>query len=209
MIERILSKVPAHWLVFFASWGLWAYDTYGSVSKQFWRTYSALMGSFMEEIVGWPLDSPYPIVLTDYYSRGPYFYGAEYYTKFNITQRQILFVDQSKPHQYEQWKNPYLALSVLENGQEILNLSDWIETVKVYSYKDSEYFVPLHILLLCYAYEQGIALKHSDSFKYQFSVVTMTGDIETLDIRGKKVVIPVEPKEECAPGTETEADTTT
>jgi hypothetical protein len=85
MIERILAKVPAHWLLFLANWGLWFFDLWRSISKQFWRSYMGFMATFMDEIVGWPLDSPYPIVLTDYYARGVYFYGAEYYTKFNIS----------------------------------------------------------------------------------------------------------------------------
>ena len=204
-MEVLLSKIPIGWLVFFSSWGLWAFDTYGKISKQFWRSYMMFMGSFMDEIVGWPLDSPYPVILTDYYSRGVYFYGAEYYTKFNISQRQILFVDQTKPHQYEQWKNPYLGLSVLENGTELVDLTNWLESIKMYTYKESDYFFPLHILLLCYAYENNLSLKYSDMTKYTFSVITMDGEMNTLDIRGNPVIVE---QEEYAPGTEPESTTT-
>jgi hypothetical protein len=217
MLEVILAKIPAHWLLFFATWGLWAFDMYGRISKQFWRTYMALMGSFMEEIVGWPLDSPYPIPLTDYYTRGIYFYAAEYYTKFNISLRQILFVDHNVPMKYEQWKNPYLAISVLEHGQEIADMSNWIETVKVNFYSGSEYFVPLHILLLSYAYENNLNLKLSDIQNYEFSVITMTGDCQTVNIRGvpvhTEVAQPMQEEEtkdseEEAPVEQTETSTT-
>lgn len=187
MMEVLLSKIPIGWLLFFSSWGLWGLDTYGKLSKQFWRSYMAFMASFMDDIVGWPMDSPYPVVLTDYYPRGVWFYGAEYYTKFNISQKQILFVDQTKPHGYEKWNNPYLAISILENNIEIANMSDWIESRNLYFYKDSEYFVPLHILLLCYAYENNLPLKYSDLQKYTFSVITLAGEIETIDISGKVV----------------------
>ncbi len=188
MIERILAKIPANWLVFFASWGLWSYDTYGKVSKQFWRSYMSLMGSFMDEIVGWPLDSPYPSILTDYYPRGVFFYDVEYYTKFNISQQQILFVDQNKEQTYEVWKNPYLAISILENGTEIADMSEWLEKIKVYYYKNSEYFYPLHSLLLCYAYEHTLKLKYSDMNKYTFSVITESGECEIVDIHGRVVL---------------------
>jgi hypothetical protein len=196
MIERILARFPAHWLLFLAKWGFWLFDLWRRVSKQFWRSYTAFMATFMDEIVGWPLDSPYPTILTDYYPRGVYFYGAEYYTTFNISTRQILFVDQNKPHVYETWKNPYLALTVLENGTEIADLSNWIETVKVLKYKETDYFYPLQILLLCYAYENNISLKYSDMYKYTFSVFTMDGEMTTLDIRGNKEVLQVDEAKE-------------
>ena len=211
MIERILAKIPAHWLLFLAKWGLYFFDLWRRASKQFWRTYMGLMGTFMDEIVGWPLDSPYPTILTDYYHRGVYFYGAEYYTKFNISQRQIVFIDQNKPHIYEPWKNPYLALTVLENGTEIADLSEWIETVKVHKYKETEYFFPLQILLLCYAYENTLQLKYSDMTKYTFSVITMDGDMKTVDIHGNIQHVELEEakeEEEYAPGTESETTAT-
>jgi hypothetical protein len=201
MIERILARVPAHWLLFLANWGLWFFDLWRRISKQFWRSYMGFMATCMDEIVGWPLDSPYPILLTDYYPRGVYFYGAEYYTTFNISQRQILFVDQNKPNVYESWKNQYLALTVLENGTEIADLSNWIETVKVYKYKESEYFFPLHILLLAYAYENNLSLKYSDLRKYIFSVITMDGDMTTLDIQGNPIVIEEEHSADTEPDT--------
>ena len=195
MIERLAHFLPTQWTLFFAKWGLWAYDTYGSISYQFWRTYTAFMSSFMDEIVGWPLDSPYPIVLTDYYSRGVYFYDIDYYTKFNLSSKQIVFVDNTKSNPfYEPWKNPYLSVSILENDKEIANMSDWLETIKVYSYKETEYFVPLFVLLLCYAYENNLSLKYSDINKYRFSVITMSGDFETVDVRGNKISVVLDEK---------------
>lgn len=204
MIQRILVKFPAHWLLFLAKWGLYFFDLWRCISKQFWRSYMGFTATFMDEIVGWPLDSPYPIVLTDYYPRGVYFYGSEYYTKFNISQRQIVFVDQNKPHVYEAWKNPYLALTVLENDTEIADLSNWIESVKISKYKDTEYFYPLQIMLLCYAYENNLQLKYSDMTKYTFSIITMDGDMTTVDIQGNKQHLELDEskEEEYAPGTE-------
>ncbi len=98
-----------------------------------------------------------------------------------------------------------IFLSILENGTEIADLSNWIETVKVYTYKDSEYFFPLHILLLAYAYENNLSLKFSDMTKYTFSIITMDGDMTTVDIRGKPIIVE---EEEYPPGAEPESTTT-
>jgi len=71
---------------------------------------------------------------------------------------------------------PYISATLLDNTQEIGNLSEWMEDVK------SNSKVPLKHLIVAWAYCNSIKLKYS--LDYKLSVFTIDGEEEMLDVSG-------------------------
>jgi hypothetical protein len=188
---QLIEYIPPAWYPFLLAWATYLLDLYQRWYAQGLRMLNAVLQTFSDEVVGFtdtsllPYDCSRP-------ARGVQFYDAEVYCVYNVTKATIRVIDRNRPHEYRQWRNSWLAISVRAEDTPLGDLSSWLEGIKVE--QNLETFMPLKWLLLCYAYATSTELKFLDLDKYVFSVITE--EAEEVELNYKEEIINTQIQEE-------------
>lgn len=190
---QLAEYIPPAWYPFLLAWATYLLELYQRWYAQLSRTFTAVLQSFSEEVVGFTNDSLLPYVLGQE-GRGVQFYDANVYCVYNVTKGVIKVVDRSRPHTYRRWNPSWLAISISTDDTELGDLSAWLEGIRVEHNLES--FYALRWLLLCFAYASHTELKYMNIERYRFSVITEEAEEKTLNWREEEIEVEETPTEE-------------
>jgi len=80
---------------------------------------------------------------------------------------------------YSSRKLPYLSASLYKDGDFVADLSEWIQHIEVISFKE----LPIQYLVFAWAYQNGIVLESYTTLTYLLEVITIDGDMISLDVK--------------------------